>query len=103
VPVLERGEGCYLWDQSGKRYLDGLSALFCCQIGYGRQELVDAAAEQMARLPFATNWGYAHQPAIDLAEALAERFPGTSTTCSSSTPGRRRSSRRSSSPSSTTA
>jgi adenosylmethionine-8-amino-7-oxononanoate aminotransferase len=76
VPVLERGEGCYLWDQDGKRYLDGLSALFCCQIGYGRQELADAAAEQMAKLPFATNWGYAHQPAIDLAAALAERFPG---------------------------
>jgi adenosylmethionine-8-amino-7-oxononanoate aminotransferase len=76
VPVLERGEGCYIWDQTGKRYLDGLSALFCCQIGYGRQELVDAAAEQMAKLPFATNWGYAHQPAIDLAQAIAERFPG---------------------------
>jgi adenosylmethionine-8-amino-7-oxononanoate aminotransferase len=76
VPVLERGEGCYLWDQTGKRYLDGLSALFCCQIGYGRQELADAAAEQMAKLPFATNWGYAHQPALDLAAALAERFPG---------------------------
>jgi adenosylmethionine-8-amino-7-oxononanoate aminotransferase len=76
VPVLDRGEGCYLWDQEGKRYLDGLSALFCCQIGYGRQELADAAATQMATLPFATNWGYAHQPALDLAEALAARFPG---------------------------
>ncbi len=76
VPVLDRGEGCYLWDQEGKRYLDGLSALFCCQIGYGRQELADAAAEQMATLPFATNWGYAHQPALDLAEAIANRFPG---------------------------
>jgi adenosylmethionine-8-amino-7-oxononanoate aminotransferase len=76
VPVLDRGEGCYLWDQDGKRYLDGLSALFCCQIGYGRQELADAAAEQMAKLPFATNWGYAHQPALDLAEAIADRFPG---------------------------
>jgi adenosylmethionine-8-amino-7-oxononanoate aminotransferase len=76
VPVLDRGEGCYLWDQDGKRYLDGLSALFCCQIGYGRQELADAAATQMATLPFATNWGYAHQPALDLAEALAARFPG---------------------------
>jgi adenosylmethionine-8-amino-7-oxononanoate aminotransferase len=76
VPVLERGEGCYVWDQDGKRYLDGLSALFCCQIGYGRQELADAAAAQMATLPFATNWGYAHQPAIDLAAALAARFPG---------------------------
>ena len=76
VPVIERGEGCYVWDEHGKRYLDGLSALFCAQIGYGRQELVDAAAEQMRRLAFTTNWGYAHRPAIDLAAALAERFPG---------------------------
>lgn len=76
VPVLERGEGCYVWDSNGRRYLDGLSALFCLQAGYGRQEMVDAAAEQMAKLPFATNWATAHQPAIDLAGALAERFPG---------------------------
>lgn len=76
VPVLERGDGCYLWDSTGKRYIDGLSALFCCQIGYGRTELAEAAAKQMSTLPFATNWGYAHQPAIDLATALAERFPG---------------------------
>lgn len=76
VPVLDHGEGCYVWDTTGTRYLDGLSALFCAQIGYGRQELVDAAAEQMARLHFATNWAYAHQPAIDLASALAARFPG---------------------------
>jgi adenosylmethionine-8-amino-7-oxononanoate aminotransferase len=76
VPVLDHGEGCYVWDDQGNRYLDGLSALFCAQIGYGRQELVDAATAQMAKLPFATNWGYAHQPAIDLAGKLAERFPG---------------------------
>jgi adenosylmethionine-8-amino-7-oxononanoate aminotransferase len=76
VPVLDHGEGCYVWDASGKRYLDALSALFCLNAGYGRQEMVDAATEQMARLPFATNWTIAHQPAIDLAAALAERFPG---------------------------
>ncbi|MBW3620382.1 MAG: aspartate aminotransferase family protein [Actinobacteria bacterium] len=75
VPVLERGEGCYVWDSQGRRYLDGLSSLFCVQVGYGRQEMVDAAAEQMAKLPFATNWSTAHQPAIDLAGALADRFP----------------------------
>jgi adenosylmethionine-8-amino-7-oxononanoate aminotransferase len=75
VPVLERGEGCYVWDAAGNRYLDGLSALFCVQVGYGRAELVDAAAEQMRRLPFATNWAVAHQPAIDLAGALDARFP----------------------------
>jgi adenosylmethionine-8-amino-7-oxononanoate aminotransferase len=76
VPVLDRGEGCYVWDSEGKRYIDGLSALFCAQLGYGRQELVTAATEQMSKLPFATNWSYAHQPAIDLAGRLAGLFPG---------------------------
>ena len=76
VPVLDRGEGCYVWDVAGRRYLDGLSALFCVQVGYGRPEMVEAAAAQMARLPFATNWATAHQPAIDLAAQLVERFPG---------------------------
>jgi adenosylmethionine-8-amino-7-oxononanoate aminotransferase len=76
VPVLDRGAGCYVWDTAGKRYLDALSALFCVQVGYGREEMVEAAAAQMRKLPFATNWATAHQPAIDLAGALAERFPG---------------------------
>ena len=76
VPVLDRGEGCYVWDSTGRRFLDGLSGLFCVQAGYGRTEMADAASEQMRRLPFATNWATAHQPAIDLAGALAERFPG---------------------------
>ncbi len=102
VPVIDRGEGCYVWDTAGKRYLDGLSALFCVQVGYGRPEMPAAAAEQMAKLPFATNWATAHQPAIDLAAALADRFPPTWTTSSSSTPGPRRSRRRSSWPASTT-
>jgi adenosylmethionine-8-amino-7-oxononanoate aminotransferase len=75
VPVLDHGEGCYVWDTTGKRYLDGLSALFCAQIGYGRAEIAEAAAAQMRKLMFATNWGWAHQPAVDLAAALAERFP----------------------------
>jgi adenosylmethionine-8-amino-7-oxononanoate aminotransferase len=76
VPVLDRGEGCYVWDADGKRYLDGLSALYCVQVGYGRPEMPAAAERQMRRLPFATNWSTAHQPAIDLASALAGRFPG---------------------------
>ena len=75
VPVLDHGEGCYVWDADGKRYLDGLSALFCLQVGYGRPEMAEAAAAQMRKLAFATNWATAHQPAIDLADALARRFP----------------------------
>ncbi len=76
VPVLERGEGCYVFDSDGKRYLDALSALFCAQLGYGQPKLDEAATRQLQTLPFATNWGWAHQPAVDLAAALAERFPG---------------------------
>lgn len=76
IPVIDHGAGCYVWDVAGTRYLDGLSALFCVQVGYGREEMVEAAATQMRRLPFATNWATAHQPAIDLAAALAARFPG---------------------------
>ena len=76
VPVLERGEGCYVWDSEGKKYLDALSALFCVNVGYGREEMVEASAKQMRLLPFATNWATAHTPALDLAEALAQRFPG---------------------------
>ena len=76
VPVLERGDGCYVWDSGGKRYLDALSALFCVNAGYGHPEMAEAAAKQMNELPFATNWATAHPRAIELAEALAQRFPG---------------------------
>jgi adenosylmethionine-8-amino-7-oxononanoate aminotransferase len=76
VPVIVKGEGCYVWDSEGTRYLDGLSALFCVNAGYGRTEMAEAAARQMNQLPFATNWATAHLPAIELAEALAQRFPG---------------------------
>ena len=72
VPVIARGEGCWLYDSNGKRYFDGLSGLFCTQIGYSfGAELGQAAAEQMAELPFYTNWSYAHPRAIELAAKVA--------------------------------
>jgi adenosylmethionine-8-amino-7-oxononanoate aminotransferase len=75
--VLERGEGAYVFDSDGKRYLDGLSSLFCSQIGYSfGEEMAAVAAEQITKLAFNTNWGTAHPPAIELAEAIAERAPG---------------------------
>jgi adenosylmethionine-8-amino-7-oxononanoate aminotransferase len=75
--VLERGEGPYVFDTDGRRYLDGLSSLFCCQIGYSHgEEMAAAAGEQLATLGFNTNWATAHPPAIRLATALAERAPG---------------------------
>src|SRR4051794_20185052 len=75
--VLERGEGPYVFDTDGKRYLDGLSSLFCAQIGYSfGEEMAATAAQQLTTLAFNTNWATAHPPAIELAEAIAERAPG---------------------------
>ena len=76
LPVIVRGEGPYLWDQHGKRYLDGLSALFCVNIGHGRADIARAGYEQAKQLGFVTNWSYAHPRAIELAERLAELAPG---------------------------
>jgi adenosylmethionine-8-amino-7-oxononanoate aminotransferase len=75
VPVLVRGEGCYVWDEHGKRYLDGLSALFCVNAGHGRAELGEAAAAQAKELGFYTNWSYAHPRAIELAARIAGLAP----------------------------
>jgi len=75
-PVIVRGEGCYLWDDAGKRYLDGLAGLFAVNVGYSYgEEMGEAALEQMRELPFYTNWSYAHPRAIELAERLAELSP----------------------------
>src|SRR5919202_2788039 len=67
MPIIVRGDGCYVYDENGKRYLDGLSALFCVNAGHGRAELAEAAARQAKELAFYTNWSYAHPPAIELA------------------------------------
>ena len=56
VPVIVHGEGCYVYDEQGNRYLDGLSALFCVNAGHGRAELGDAAARQSRELGFYVNW-----------------------------------------------
>ena len=76
VPVIVRGEGCYVYDEHGKRYLDGLSALYCVNIGHGRAELGEAAAAQSKELAFYTNWSYAHPRSIELASRIAELAPG---------------------------
>ncbi|WP_436520415.1 aspartate aminotransferase family protein [Actinoplanes sp. HUAS TT8] len=76
VPVITRGDGCYVWDSAGRRYLDGLSALFVVQTGHGRQELADAAAKQAAELAYFPIWSYAHPKAIELAGRLAHMAPG---------------------------
>jgi len=77
VPIIVRGDGCYLEDANGKRYLDALAGLFSVNIGYGfGEEIGQAALAQMKELPFYTNWSYAHPRAIELATELASLAPG---------------------------
>ncbi len=76
VPTIARGEGPYIWDTNGKRYLDGLSGLFVVQVGHGREELADAAAKQARELAYFPIWSYAHPKAVELAERLASLAPG---------------------------
>jgi len=77
VPIIVRGDGCYLEDANGKRYLDALAGLFAVQIGYSYgEEVGEAAAAQMRELPFYTNWSYAHPRAIELAAEVASLAPG---------------------------
>ncbi|NEA41188.1 aspartate aminotransferase family protein [Streptomyces sp. SID11385] len=76
VPTIVRGEGTYIYDDQGKRYLDGLAGLFVVQAGHGRAELAEAAHRQAKDLAFFPVWSYAHPSAIQLAERLAHHAPG---------------------------
>ncbi len=76
IPIIARGEGCYLWDDKGNKYLDGLAGLFCSNAGHGRAELAEAAAKQMEELEFSIIWSYAHPRAIELATKIASLAPG---------------------------
>ena len=74
--TVERGEGCYVWDNKGNRYIEGLAGLWCTALGYGNQEVIQAATEQMGKLSFSHMFGgKTHQVGMDLAEKLAEMIP----------------------------
>lgn len=74
--IIERGDGCYVWDENGKKYLDALAGLFVTQIGHGRTELANAASKQAEQLGYFPIWGNAHPPAAQLAARIAELAPG---------------------------
>ncbi|MFK0121249.1 aspartate aminotransferase family protein [Streptomyces sp. NPDC090994] len=76
VPTIVRGEGTHIYDDRGKRYLDGLAGLFVVQAGHGRQELAETAMKQAQELAFFPVWSYAHPKAVELAERLAHEAPG---------------------------
>ena len=76
VPIIVKGEGAYIWDAKGRRYLDGLAGLFVSQLGHGRTDLAETAAKQASELAFHPLWSYAHPTAIELAAKIAEKAPG---------------------------
>jgi 4-aminobutyrate--pyruvate transaminase len=74
--VISRGEGVYVFDESGRRYLDGLAGLWSASLGYSEKRLVAAATRQMEQLPYCSLFGgRSHDPAIDLAETLLTMVP----------------------------
>ncbi len=75
IPIIERGEGPYVYDNHGKRYLDGLSGLFVVQLGHGRHDLAEAARKQAETLAYFPLWSYAHPRSIELADRLADYAP----------------------------
>ncbi len=76
IPIIERGEGPYVYDDRGKRYLDGLAGLFVVQLGHGRKDLAEAARAQSEKLAYFPLWSYAHPASIELADTLARYTPG---------------------------
>lgn len=75
--VIQRAEGCYLVDETGRRLLDGLAGLWCVNVGYHRPEIIEAVHEQMQRLPYYCSFfNTTNEPAILLAERLAQLAPG---------------------------
>ncbi len=74
--IIEKSEGCFLWDTDGKRYLDGMAGLWCVNVGYGRDRLAETAYKQMKELPYYnTFFKTATPPAVLLAEAVAGLLP----------------------------
>jgi adenosylmethionine-8-amino-7-oxononanoate aminotransferase len=75
LAVMVRGEGCYVWDSDGNRYLDGLAGLFTVQVGHGRRSIAEAMATQAETLAYFPLWTYAHPLAIELSARLAALAP----------------------------
>ena len=76
--IITRAEGIYLWDSDGHRILDGMAGLWCVNVGYGREELVEAARRQMRELPYYNSFFQCtHPPAIELSEVLTQLSPAS--------------------------
>ncbi|OQY99038.1 MAG: aspartate aminotransferase family protein [Chloroflexi bacterium UTCFX4] len=73
--VIARGEGSTVWDTQGKKYIDGLAGLFCVNVGYGRQEIIDAITQQLQKIAYVSPFSFPNEPAVELAAKLARLSP----------------------------
>ena len=76
APVFARGEGCYLWDHAGNRYLDTLAGLFVVQIGHGRTDIAKAMSEQAEQLAFFPSWSATTPVTLEAASLITDLAPG---------------------------
>lgn len=76
VPMYTKGDGCYLWDDNGRKYFDGLAGLFVVQVGHGRADFASAAAKQMETLAYTPAWSATHPTANECAKLIADLAPG---------------------------
>jgi len=74
--MVESANGIYLWDASGKKFIDGPGGMWCVQIGYGRQDMADAISTQVMKLPYTSPWTTTTEPSAILAKKIADRAPG---------------------------
>jgi len=75
IPTIVRGDRCYVFDARGNRFFDAISGLFCVNVGYGRESIANAVADQLRTLSYVSPFGYASPAAVELAEELAARAP----------------------------
>src|SRR5438132_10004703 len=73
--IITRGEGVRVWDQEGREYIDALAGLFCVNVGYGRREIADAVAAQLAQIHYVSPFSFPNEPAARLAGRLAGLAP----------------------------
>ena len=73
---VNTARGIHMWDSAGKRFIDGMGGMWCVQIGYGREDMAKAIADQVIEMPYASPWSFTSEPAAVLAREIAERTPG---------------------------
>ncbi len=73
---INTGDGIYMWDSAGKRFIDGMGGMWCVQIGYGREEMAKTIADQVMQMAYASPWSFTSEPAAMLARKIAEFAPG---------------------------